>query len=139
VEDETFTADRAPVPPSHRTDSELGQSTAPAQPPRIGQCSDARRVAGHIELSEPVVGASRRPSAVPDIDGLRAAASRPTTGCVIDAADVRGKGLEERSKLTADVLVGDEPVVVDHRVGDGYLCAGLFDDLGGGVAEDRAQ
>ena len=51
----------------------------------------------------------------------------------------RGEGLEERSKLTADVLVGDQPVVIDHRVGDGHLCAGLFDDLGGGVAKDLAQ
>ena len=82
---------------------------------------------------------SRRPRAVPDIDPLRAATSRPTTGCVIDAANVRGEGLEERSKVTTDVLIGDQPVVIDHRAGDGQLCAGPFDDLGVGIAKDFPQ
>ena len=72
-------------------------------------------------------------------DPLRSATSRSTIGRVVDTADLRGEGLEERSKLTADVLVGDQPVLVDHRVGDGYFCAGLFDDLSGGVAKDRTQ
>jgi hypothetical protein len=72
-------------------------------------------------------------------DPLRVATSWLTTGFAFHAADVLGEGLEERNKATADVLIGDQSVVIDHGVGDGHLCAGLFDDLGGGVAEDLAQ
>lgn len=57
----------------------------------------------------------------------RADTSRPRASFVIDTADVPGEVLEERSNLTPDMLVGDQPVVTDHWVGDGYLCACMFD------------
>jgi hypothetical protein len=69
----------------------------------------------------------------------RAETSRPAACFVTDTSDMRGEVLEERSKLTADLLVGNEPVVTDHRMGDGHLCAGVFDDPGGGVAKNLAQ
>ena len=82
---------------------------------------------------------SRRPSAVEIIRSLAGGHIKfddwPSHRCCGRAL----RGSESAQQLTADALVSDQPVVIDHRVGDGYLCAGLFDDLGGGVAKDLAQ